>query len=397
MAKKIVLILLVVSLSVSSLFAFNVKDDPTYQQALGAFFPSSPRSKAMGGVGIISVRKDDVFYLNPAVLADRQVSVSLPYITLGLYHPAALLSSGIFDSLTGFEMDSMINAVLPLLSAGQGKIFDIGAGVQVTAGGFGLSVDIKDSLLTYAPENTTGGVNSSIVDQLNAAITIGYGGRIGFGKSFSMDMGASVAFNYLVFNQAIDGERLLSIVKDGDFFGSLESIPIMAGFSVPITLGINFNLPLGFAIGTVLRNVNGFYYMKESSGLSDLPFGKGTMNSVYSDLTWDIGVGWTFDKFGKLFSPSIEVDLVDVASLFYEDYGGDLGRALLKRLKVGVELQTLYILDFWGGLNGGYWSFGLGIDFYAIRIDMAYYWEEFGSVSGEKGLDTFLVKINIGW
>lgn len=398
MKKTLILVLLFLSLVPAFVFADFDLSSAVYDQIREPFVPLSPRSKAMGGVSVVSVGKDDVFYLNPASLANKDLAISLPYFTIGLYHPASLLSSGFISNLSGFDMSKMMDAVIPLLGAGQGKIFDIGAGVQFAMSGFGFSIDFKDSLLTYAPLDSTGGVSSSIVDQLNVAITFGYGHRFGFGKTLSLDVGGSISFNYLAFNQAITGQDLLDIAAGKkSFFGYFQSLPIMAGFSIPFTLGATVNLPLGFSVGTVVKNINGLYYLKTSNGYSGLPFGSGKTDTFFSDVSWDIGVAWTYDKFGKLFTPTIEFDFVDIASLFYKANDGEGGRAFLERLKLGVEIETLYVLDIWAGLNGGYWSFGLGLDFYALRIDMAYYWEEYGLVAGEKSLDTFLVKINIGW
>ena len=69
------------------------------------------------------------------------------------------------------------------------------------------------------------------------------------------------------------------------------------------------------------------------------------------------------------------------------------GRAVL-----GIELGFLDDhLVIRGGLSQGYLSAGIGVDLWALKIDAAYYWREFGMVAGSKGVDALTVRLTIGW
>ena len=65
-------------------------------------------------------------------------------------------------------------------------------------------------------------------------------------------------------------------------------------------------------------------------------------------------------------------------------------------LNVGAELRILSFLDIRGGLRQGYWTLGVGLDLWAIKLDIAYFRQEFGATAGDYGLDGLTVRVNIG-
>ena len=50
-----------------------------------------------------------------------------------------------------------------------------------------------------------------------------------------------------------------------------------------------------------------------------------------------------------------------------------------------------------GGLSQGYWTLGVGIDLWAIKMDIAYFSQEFGDRVGDNGLDGLTIRFNIGF
>ena len=156
-------------------------------------------------------------------------------------------------------------------------------------------------------------------------------------------------------------------------------------------------MPMGFSLATVVNNINGRYYMSAHDnfdGWTSSPFSGDTKFKLDTDVSWDFGVAWDPD-WSWLFKPTFEADFVDIWGFFADkDFSG---RAWMNHLKLGAEIKGLWVLDIRGGLDSGYWTLGAGLDFYAIRLEAAYYWHEFGDVAGEKGIDGLTIQMNIGW
>lgn len=105
------------------------------------------------------------------------------------------------------------------------------------------------------------------------------------------------------------------------------------------------------------------------------------------------GIGLKWDN--ALFKPTLVCDFVDMLGFFQTD---DIGfRTFMTHFKAGAELRLFSILDVRGGLNQGYWTLGAGLDLAIFKVDVAYYWQEFGEVAGDNGLDAISVRFNLGY
>ncbi len=68
-----------------------------------------------------------------------------------------------------------------------------------------------------------------------------------------------------------------------------------------------------------------------------------------------------------------------------------------KRIHMGGEFKFPSIVTVRAGLNQGYPTFGLGIDFWIMEINYAFYTEEIGVVSGQKADDIHVVQLALGF
>lgn len=403
--KKFLIILIALIFASSALFAavegVSPKTNPDIYGALKPGFKNMDvRSYGMGGVGLVAANNAESLWLNPAGLADKKVQISVPSVGFTLYHVVPMYKAfkdGIIDNISDMSVSEIYNDpnVNQILSYGYGKILDVNSSVSFTVGGFGFGVAVQDSLHTYLD----GGISSiNIINQLNADIRLGYGYKFRFTDNLSLDVGATVGFNYLAYNKSVNLSTALDIIN-GKNDNVFDSIPMMAGWSVPINVGLRLNMPLGFAFATNLNNINGIYYMHAMDNLdswSAAPFGNSSMKDFKftTDMDLSIGVAWK-PNWSKLFRPVVEIDFVDMIGLFSDD--NISGRSWMNHLKIGTEIRTLYVLDIRAGLDSGYWTLGTSLDFYALRIDAAYYWHEFGDVAGDKGIDGLSIQINLGW
>lgn len=395
--------------------------------------PTSVRSLGMGNVGIALPSNSDSFFFNPASLADHKFQLSLPSAALTINHVGGLIESGIFSSLlsmNGSEEDMMgmigdaADAVVKLLTSDPSKIATVDAGLSFSIGGFGMATNVQANIYTHATEkeNVTEGENDTekkegflpmnqyLFAEVKATETLGLGLRFQVSDDFSIDAGVAARFSYLAYTGPINAEKILSLLGLGentndaapDPMAFLNEMPLAAGWSVPVDLGLTFNMPYGFTAAVVYRNLDIFGYQMQiydnyEGFLSDWAAsfdmdGDGKFKiKNYGSL--DLGFAWQWDN--AFFRPTIAFDIVDVVGMCQtKDFGI---KDFVYHLNIGAEIELLSVLDIRGGLNQGYWTVGAGLNLYVLKLDVAYFWDEMGVYAGEAPLDGLAVRLNIGW
>ena len=405
--KKILLALLILIFSLSFISADDtvppeeppiVEPDPVdlripadgnaFGSLLKPYQPLTARVRGMGTTGVAVTGRSDTFYVNPAALASKRLQISAPSVQLTAYH--------LYDAVKGggdlFSLGSLVNMASGI-QEGYGRLLDLDAAMSFTVGGFGLGINTTFGVNTFA-DNGRYGLQSDLFGELRAAISLGYGYRFELPMDFSIDVGAMVRFSYLAFTDVFSAELL----SDMDNFDISQQY-VMAGFAIPFDIGINVNMPYGFSFGLVSRNMNGRYYMTQHAGFEAFgsdPFGGKADDSMRfsfdTDWSLDAGLGWHADTW--YLSPGLAVDFVDIVG-FAEDEA--TWKGLLDHLKIGAELRVLSFLELRGGLNQGYWTAGVSLDLYAVRVDASYFWQNYGTVPGGQGMDGFSVRVNIGF
>ncbi len=360
-----------------------------FQSLLTPYQPLTARVRGMGTTGVAVTGRSDTFYVNPAALASKRFQLSVPSLQVTAYH--------LYDAVKGggdlFSMGSLLNMANGI-QEGYGRLMDVDAAMSFTVGGFGLGINATLGINTFA-DNGRYGLQSDLFGEIRAAISLGYGYRFELPMDFSIDVGAMIRFSYLAYTDTFNAD----VLADSSSF-DINQVPIMAGFSVPIDVGLNVNMPLGFSFGLVSRNMNGRYYMTGFDGFeaySADPFGgkpeSGSRFSFDSGWSLDAGFGWSYDTW--YLSPTVAVDFRDLVGLCTTD--DFTFRDFMYHLNIGAEVRVLSFLDIRAGLSQGYWSLGLGLDLWAFKVDVAYYRQEFGETAGAYGLDGFTVRINLGY
>ena len=397
---SIYLLIILTVVSLSPVFASEevspIKPDSSaaYSALYKGFTPTSPRRQGMGNAGLAIVSGSDSLFYNPAGLASKRAVVQLPSAGVTVYNPYKILKEGLIDKVKdAIDTDSytdLIDPIEKLYGTGLSKVADVDAAAGFSAGGFALALNVKDSLHTY---NLTS--NGGIYDQLNTSLSIGYGARINIASNFSIDLGVAARLNYLAYSDLVDVSDVLNALNDGDLPTTLKKVNLMAGYSFPIDVGININLPLNFKIGVVARNLNGKMYMtsfENYEALMKSPFNGSSKFSFDTDWSLDAGFAWQWKD--KFFSPTIAFDVVDTVGLFRNKLDA---RSLISHINAGAEIRLLSFLDIRGGFNQGYWTLGTGLDIFVIKMDVAYFWQELGKTAGANPVDGLSVKFNIGW
>ena len=421
--KKLITFSLAIMLSCVSAFAstsFNPFEDNigTYSALEAPFTKTSARVASMGGAGLAVFNNQDSLYMNPASLGEKGLVFNVPNFALTLYNiKDVYVDSGLSDALvkdftkimdvdylTGDLLSSFIEV---LTASGRNKLATIDAGIGTKLGRFAFALDSQVNLNTF---NTYGVSGLNVIPQVDVAATFGLGFRFFRDSAFNFDVGVSASLQVRAFMKAVDINTFSDAFKSGSTEKSLEilgSNPVYIGWAVPLTVGININMPFGFTLANVVSNIHlingGFnYIVTDYNSIADDY--TGAVSDVFgesafvrkSPVNYSIGLGWAPDLgwFEWILDPTIAVDVVDVIGL--ADEFNTIG--FLSRLKAGIELQMFKVLELRAGLNGGYISVGAGVNlFNVIHCEVGYYWNEFGDVLGQKDVDALTIRFNIGW
>ena len=378
----------------------NPSSDPAYEALTAPFEIPDTRFTAMGDAGLALARGTSALYVNPAGLADGKLDIDLPSISITMFNPARVLTSGVIQDLTSGGQNAVDKGLQFLESLGvYNKIMQIDASAGFTAKGFGFGFAVQDIIHTYNGSGSSA-VSSSVLNQINAVLSIGYGYRFDLPMDYSIDVGAAVRFNYIAYTKTIGAGSILGMISgSGNPFDSiLQETPMMAGFSIPIDIGVSANMPLGFSVSLAARNINGRYYMTAIDSISSWqknPFGSGYTEKFTfdSDCHLDLGVAWQWDEFWW-FKPSLALDFVDLIG--FKDHPFNF-RGFMGHVNIGAELEFVNSIALRIGLAGGYLSLGVGFDLHVLKVDLSYYWREYGEIAGAKGVDACTLNFTLGW
>ena len=407
--KKIFTVLLIALMCFSALsaeetsavdFKKEFKDEyaassAAYLNAGSRFAPTNARMAGMGGAGLSLVEAEYGLFVNPASLAEGKLRISLPSVSVTLYHAYDALkkdSNGknLFDKIGG-DKDTLVAAVLnvvgtelaPLASA------DVSASL-VLPFGLGIGLYGRDTIYTYS---------GTAVDQLDVSLALGYAYGLNLGD-FRVSAGVTAKMNVLAFNQRL---KVATVIKSEDI--KEMSMNVAVGYSVPV---IDFGVtgewkkgPNDISASLVVSNLFSKYRM----GIVNTSI-NGVGETVKSDIKYDdftiktkpsvdFGLGYEFES--SFVDFAVAADLTDLVGMFSSLKGGEAGRVILRHLNTGVEVSLIDTFAFRAGMSSGYFTVGTAIDLFALRIEAAYYWNEMGTAAGERGLDGLTIRFNLGY
>ena len=130
----------------------------------------------------------------------------------------------------------------------------------------------------------------------------------------------------------------------------------------------------------------------QSRSLGDSDTLTGHDFKLKTDAQLAAGLGWESTRY-RLFRPAVALDFVDIVGLAKE---GLSLRNLFGHARFGLEAELLTFLTLRGGISQGYWTLGFGIDFKVLRIDVAYFNEEYGAEYGTRPVDGLTVRVKLG-
>ena len=190
--------------------------DVEYKQVAEPFIGTSVRVQGMGGAGLGVKGYHDSFLFNPANLAGSGFKLSLPSITVTAFNPKKILESGAIDEFEKGGDAGMISGAQKLLGVigkGYGDFLTTDVSTTFTLGGFGLSLQMQERMMTYKAGADLTGTN--LIAQVTAAATAGFGMNIrAVPRVLDIDLGVSVQAVYKGYLKAISAKTLTDMIAD---------------------------------------------------------------------------------------------------------------------------------------------------------------------------------------
>ncbi|MGE4453603.1 MAG: hypothetical protein AB7D92_03640 [Sphaerochaeta sp.] len=414
--KKTLLITLFLLLIVGPTMVFASADDydpvlvNRYKQVAEPFVGTNVRLLGMGGAGLGVRGYHDSFLVNPANLAKSGFKFTLPSVTVTAFNPAAILESDLIDAVGDEDYALVAAEFLNLFEKGYGDVLTTDVSTVLTIGSFGLALEMQERLMSYQSDYDSGSLN--MIAQITTAATAGLGFRIGLvPEKVSIDLGVTAKAVYKGYYEAINDDLATSLIDGSQDIDDIliNDTPFIAGYALPISAGVNVNLPIGLTLSAAAKNFNGNYKMTTYQSINDwsaevlgTEIGDDTSDDslftseefeIESDWRLDAGLTWAPD-IGSLIRPVLAVDVVDVMAMSgLKDE--DLKRAFYEQTRIGASLRLLSILDVRAGISQGYKSIGAGFDLLIFHIDAAYYVQEYGESIGDKPLDALSLRFSL--
>jgi len=415
--KRLLVVLLIALVGVAPLLAATTygPDNAAYEQTAQPFAGTNIWSLSMGGAGLGMRGYSESFLLNPANLPGSGFKLSIPAVTVTGYNVVKILESPMIDYLTSDDDNDKIKAAqefLKTIGKGQGDVLTTDVSLlTLNAGGLGLSVQAQERLMSY--KTGTDSTSTKLIAQVTAAATLGFGFKIPvIPKWLDIDLGANVQVAYKAYLEQVGADKILGMMEDDSDDPAkvfLNETPLIAGWSMPITIGMNVNGPYGLSLSAVARNINATQHMTAYASLDDWALENFDQSisgnaghdpatieefEVVPEFRFDLGLSWSQSLGGSLLIPTLSLDVVDAGKLAGKQ-GDDLTRAFWDSTRIGASLRVLNILDVRYGLSRGYHSVGLGLDLFVFHLDVAYYTLEYGKNLGDKPIDALSVRIGL--
>lgn len=396
--------------------AYDPDSNVVYAQVAEPFVGTSVRAMGMGGAGLGVKGYHDSFLINPANLTKSGFKFTFPSVTVIAYSPKAILESGAIEDFEEGTDDSMISGAqkfLATIKKGYGDVLTTDVSTTLTIGSFGLSLQAQERLMSYK----TGAdmMSTNLIAQVTTAATAGLGFRIGIvPEKISIDLGLTAQAVYKAYYEAQSASSITDMMAedDPDIEGTfIGSTPLIAGYALPISAGVNVNFPAGLTLSVAAKNFNGNYKMTTYNSVNDWAYevlgdrltddADVTPSSSILEDEWTIESDWRLDAgltwvpdIGSLVRPVLAVDVVDITSMGGLQ-GDDLKRAFFEQTRLGASVRLLSILDVRGGISQGYKSIGAGLDLLIFHIDAAYSIQEYGASIGDKPIDALSLRFSL--
>lgn len=315
-----------------------------------AYIPTSMTFRAMGESGRAIALPEDGFSVNPAALASDGFELILPSFEAAVTNVNALLNSdikGVLNKDTTAMMD-----MLSLLS-GSSYFIDGKISSSLIIKGFGVSFSLKSGLYTSGES-----ISAYVTVPIEGVLSLGYAHEFDLNNSYKLSIGGVLHTNLRYYIKPVDVTTFVDVATGDEKL----DLSFIKESNLTLDLGATLKMPYGFSSALTIDHIT----LKNLKG-----------NLKY-DLSLSTSLGWSY-KYGPL-RLSLAMDLVDITRI-------QINNALY-HLNLGGYIGLWNNLGLYGGLKGGYPSFGLKLKLLFMESYITYTINEYSEFVGYNPKDT---------
>ena len=325
--------------------------------------PTSSVYRAMGSSGRAISLSEDACFVNPAN-NDESFRLILPSVEFGVSNPRELLAT--LNSVIKKDVNKMLDA-LSILS-GSSYLASIKLSGMMIIKGFSIQGDLRLGLYTRGES-----ISASISIPTEAVLTIGYSHIFEFENDYSLSIGGNAHLNHREYSIPIDAASFVNY-----YVNKKELIEgRIIGSNISFDLGATFNLPYGFNTSLTLEDIAFDIKYKDSNNIEE--------RIVKIPLSLCLSLGYK-DKFGP-FTFMGAIDLVDVLKINSNNF--------FYHLNMGAGVEIWKNIGLYGGLKGGYPSFGLKLKLFFFELFASYEINDYSKYVGYNPKDTLSIMIRL--
>ncbi len=334
-------------------------------------FHRGTRPLGMGGAFTAVADGFNAIYFNPAGLA------GMKGFTLGIIDPMVEVSENTIDLYEDFDdIDSDdLTQVTELMRKYTGEnnhvkaALDLHIGFRTHNAGIMLS-GVGQTAFNIRIRNPT---------NPEAQITsVGdYGAILGMGLKIPGIKGLKVGASVKSIQRTSLNETYSATIIAEDDLGDMidDDVEEGGGISADIGAVYTFNILKLTDINIAVAGLN----------IPKMEFG----DAMDVETQVNAGVAFRQKLLGCTFTEAL--DIYDITDNIGDDDSDE------KKIHMGVEMKLPYLISARAGLNQGYYTAGLTLDFKMLKFDVATYGEELGVVAGQKEDRRYAAQISIGW
>ena len=406
--KKTLIVLITLCLAVSA-FASGAGEDGGYKGVTNKAF-QAPLSLERGTLTY------DLF-TNPAALAENKLIVELPSVAVSDFNFAKTISSpSVAEAVSQMMRFKFTKSNVVRFLAGCVKNVGTGynsaakvdaeLGVAIGKVGFALNavVDVK-SMPAFEEGTETpidykhkpqGLLYTGIVPFADVAATLAYGTRVFENNSMYINIGGSLRVIRRMYFKQLNASNLLEDGFDFNIKGT------RGGFAFPFDLAAEVGLLDGkLKLGATFNNFNGYFYMQEYPTFDDVLRNTRGYNKYTVYTPWSANLSVEYDTGWKYVRPILTFRIEDINGFIQNDLNTNGGKKpwgeLVTHLTARADIRIVKFINLNASFRNGYPEFGASVDIYGNTIEFAYGYHEAGTLYGEKPVDTFTLRVKLGF
>jgi|GEM_PF-3154671 len=388
--KKVIFVLLIVLLSIDG---FGEVESFLY----------SPRQLALGGTTLLHPFDSIYFLKNPAIVSyTKQPNFYITKLSLlsganmGYLDKTLNLSSYQLSSLwAGFDYSTLLSNVMnDPYGVALNSYPEVGLFGPINLGyiGNGIGIMVYDDSFSSLNIKQMPGLPYVVLKSFSElGVTFGVGTYFSVSKFYTLHAGISFSYykRYKVpFDQGASVPELMNYYEKVQ--NNIYEYDVSDSLSGNIGLILDDGDHLKYAI--TLENFFGRTFNWSRIRFTESK--EETLNynyyQTYLPPSLNLGVMYYLPKIPYIPSFLLSEFMVelDIKNLIKSEFW-------YKKLSLGTEISLLKVVKLRGGINEGYPTFGLGIDFYYLTIDLAVYQYEKGVLPGQQGSQSLSLSLEI--